>query len=310
MTMMKDAGLDSRFIELRDDTGSSAWIAPGLGGWLVRYRRALDAREPVDVLHFSQEVVDRYPREMYAGNPILFPMVSYNHLPGREHHYEVGGRVYSMGQHGFARRMPWSILSREPDRLTMELRDTPATLAQYPFAFQMRFEYRLAGGRLHGSQRVVNLSESVMPFSTGIHPYFAVPIRKGGDRSKCYAQVPAGTQLFTSDHGASFTSEPFPARRLPVAEDVAHSLFFADLAQRELAIVDEVAGLASVLNYEAAPRHRYAVLWARSVDAPFYCLEPWTALPNSFNRAGNGDLVALAPGEAMDAAFWMDQRSL
>ena len=66
------------FATLTDTDGTIAVIAPELGGWMLRYARKTQKHGLVDALHFSQAVVDRYPREMYAGIPILFPLVSKN----------------------------------------------------------------------------------------------------------------------------------------------------------------------------------------------------------------------------------------
>ena len=96
-----------QLVTLRDSSGAKAVVAPDLGAWLLRYTRHLPELGFVEGLYFSQEVVDRYPNQMYAGNPLLFPQVSYSHLPGKEHHYQINGQVYSLPQHGFARRSKW-----------------------------------------------------------------------------------------------------------------------------------------------------------------------------------------------------------
>ena len=128
----------AEIISLTDDTGASASVAPGLGGWLLRYARPVSGRGVVEAIHFSQAVVDRYPKEMWAGNPLLFPMVSFNHLPGREHHYLWQGAEYALPQHGFARRVPWKVAARDDSTVTMELTDSEVTRAGYPFSFRHR----------------------------------------------------------------------------------------------------------------------------------------------------------------------------
>ena len=92
-----------QLITLRDGS-AKAVIAPELGAWLLRYTRRLPELGAIDALYFAQEVVDRYPNKMYAGNPLLFPQVSFSHLPGKEHHYAIDGKIFALPQHGFARR--------------------------------------------------------------------------------------------------------------------------------------------------------------------------------------------------------------
>src|SRR5258708_38506947 len=82
------------FVSLQDADGTIALVAPELGGWLLRYARPMRNHGLVDALHFSQAVVDRFPREMYAGSPILFPLVSNNHVGDNEHHYLWNDHLY------------------------------------------------------------------------------------------------------------------------------------------------------------------------------------------------------------------------
>ena len=300
---------EAKFIHLRDAEGSLAVIAPELGGWLLRYARRTTQHGLVDALHFGQAVVDRYPKEMWAGNPLLFPMVSFNHLPGREHHYAWAGREFELGQHGFGRRSAWSVVARSESALTMELADSEATRAVYPFAFRHRVTYRLDGGRLHYEQTVENRGAAPMPFSTGIHPYFQVPLTPRGERDRCFVRLPACEHLTADARYEHFSAAAQPARELSVAQDASGTLFLGGFAQRELALVDPASGLEIILNWQAAPQHRFCALWSRTADAPFYCLEPWTALPNSFTRAQPGEVVVLAAGETFRAAMWMELRA-
>src|SRR5688500_18879529 len=164
-----------QLITLRDGSDAKAVIAPELGAWLLRYSRHLPGLGYVDALYFAQEIVDRYPNQMYAGNPLLFPQVSFSHLPGKEHHYEIDGKTFALPQHGFARRSKWKVIDWSESRVTMELLDSDATRGAYPFAFRSEVTYELGDGRLNFRQLVENRGDVVMPFSTGIHPYLPVP---------------------------------------------------------------------------------------------------------------------------------------
>ena len=298
------------FVTLADTDGAGALVAPGLGGWLLRYTRRLPKHGTVEALHFSPAVVDHYPREMYAGNPVLFPLVSFNHLPEADHCYEWQGHRFEMPQHGFARRSLWTVVEQSACAVTMELVDTQTTRASYPFAFCHRLTYRLAGGRLHGEQSITNRAGKPMPFSTGFHPYFAVPLTPRGRRADCFVVVPDCRRLTMHGRGDHFTAKPFLAQNWSVSEDVSATLFLADLRKRELVLVDPVSELEVVLNWEGAPQHRFVAFWSRSPAEPFYCLEPWTALSNAFTRVKDHELVVLEPGRTFAAAFWMELREI
>ena len=298
-------------ITLTDATGATAVIAPELGGWLLRYARPLPPHGLVEALHFSQAIVDRYPREMYAGNPVLFPLVSSNRVGDREHCYEWEGRVFELPQHGFARRTKWTAIAQAADSVTLELADTEATRAVYPFTFRHCLTYRLAGGRLHWEQVIENRSPNVLPFGTGFHPYFQVPLTARSERAACFVDVPAARRMTPVGRYDQFAGKPFPAQNWSVAADVADTLFLSDLQKRELSLVDPGSELEVVLNWEEAPQFRHAALWSKTTDAPFYCLEPWTSLPNAFTRhARDRDLVLLEPQQSFRAAMWMEVRPM
>ena len=59
------------------------------------------------------------------------------------------------------------------------------------------------------------------------------------------------------------------------------------------------------LNFADSPMHRFVALWSQSTFAPFYCIEPWTALPNSFRRA-NSELILLGHGKRFEAGMRID----
>jgi galactose mutarotase-like enzyme len=242
---------------------------------------------------------------MWAGNPLLFPLVSHNRVGANAHHYAWGGRVFPMPQHGFARRVAWEAVERSATAVTLQLTDSPVLRESYPFRFKHWLTYRLDAGRLHWDQVIENRSEVPMPFSTGVHPYLSVPLTPKGRRADCYVEIPEARRLTAIGEFDRFEAAPFPAQHWSVAQDVSGTMFLTELLKHELALVDPASGLRVVLNWEEAPQHRFVALWSRATDAPFYCLEPWTALPNSFLRA-DGELIVLQPGQSFRAAKWMD----
>lgn len=302
---------EKNFITLTDSDGATAVVAPELGGWLLRYARKTPKHGLVEALHFSQAIVDRHPREMHAGIPVLFPLVSNNRVGDKEHHYEWNRKLYEMPQHGFARRSKWSVREQSASSLTMELMDSDATRASYPFAFRFCLTYRLGQGRLHWEQVIENRSGEPMPFSTGVHPYFALPLTAKSERDACFVEIPEAKRLMPVGKFERFTAEPFPAQNWSVGEDVAGTMFLTDLKKHELILIDPASELELVFNFEEAPQHRFVAVWSKSTGEPFYCLEPWTALPNSFSRQNRDhELILLDPQKTFRAAMWMELRPM
>lgn len=290
--------------------GSQAVVAPELGAWLLRYARPMPRHGRVEALHFSQAVVDRYPRQMWAGSPILFPLVSNNRVGNQEHHYAWNDRLFEMPQHGFARRSKWAVTNQAADAVTMELADNENTRTMYPFSFRQCLSYRLAQGRLSWEQVIENRSAEPMPFATGFHPYLRIPMTGQSRREDCFVEIPAAKRATAVENWARYTLRPFPAQNWSVQEDVAGTMFLTDLKKPELVLVDPINELEVVLNFEDAPKHRFVALWSPSPEQPFYCLEPWTAFPNAFSRLKDHELIVLEPNQTFRAAMWMELRPM
>ncbi|PYK99612.1 MAG: hypothetical protein DME19_08065 [Verrucomicrobia bacterium] len=94
-------------------------------------------------------------------------------------------------------------------------------------------------------------------------------------------------------------------------EEVADTMFLTDLKKQELILIDPVSELEVGFNFEEAPQHRFVAIWSRTTNEPFYCLEPWTALPNSFSRQSKDhELILLEPQKTFRAAMWMELRPM
>lgn len=298
----------SACVEIRDQTGAMAQVLPELGGWLVRYQRPLPGHGLVEALHHDDAVIARYPREMWAGSPLLFPIVSYNHVPGADHHYPWAGQNHPMPAHGFARKTPWKVTAQETDQVQLEFTDSDATRAMFPFAFRYRLTYRLQEGRLHWQQVIENFSSESMPFGVGFHPYLPMPLSAGSKRSDCVIRIPRATRFNPIGRGDAYFSEPFPEQELPATVDTGATLLLGNLRSQELALVYRAARLEVVVNWEGAPAYRFCALWSRTPSENFYCLEPWTCLPNAFSRPDDRELQILAPGQSFQASMWMEVR--
>lgn len=301
---------EKKMMTIADGNGATAVIAPELGGWLLRYTRELPKHGAVEALHCTQAVIDRYPREMYSGNPILFPLVSNNRVGDQEHHYEWNGQVHEMPQHGFGRRLKWTVAAQTADSLTMELTDNESTRVNYPFAFRQRLTYRLVQGRLHWEQVIENTGAEPMPFSTGFHPYFQIPLTAKSEREACFIEIPEAKRLTPVGRFDRFAPKPFPGQNWSVQEDVVDTLFLTDLKKPEVVLVDPASELEVVYNFADAPQHRFLALWSKSPETPFYCIEPWTALPNSFSRVKDHELIVLEPQKTFRAAMWLELRPM
>lgn len=107
--------------------------------------------------------------DYWAGrNPILFPQVTSN--PDKT--LKINGVKYQTGNHGFARAEVFSLIDQKEDELTLGIKETENTLAQYPYKFELSVNYKLVKNTVEITYAIKNNDDKDMPFGFGLHPAF------------------------------------------------------------------------------------------------------------------------------------------
>ena len=260
----------------------TAWIevVPARGGIIKRWVVAQQ-----DVLYMDEARFADLSLSIRGGIPILFPICG--NLPGNT--YTVNRQTYRLKQHGFARDLPWAVLTQTDTSLVLGLVSSDETRAVYPFDFKLQLTYQLQGPQLQIQQQLTNPGHTPMPFSIGFHPYFQVT-----DKSGLTFEIPA-TQLL--DHQTQQRS-PYPGHlNLEVPElDVA--LF--PVSGPRAAMRDRQSGRAIELTY--SPDFTTVVVWTVE-GKPYVCLEPWTAQRNALNTGV--DLLTVPPGQTWNGSIML-----
>lgn len=231
--------------------------------------------------------------------PWLFPVVGA--LAGGA--VTVDGRRYPMGQHGFARDLPFALVERRDDAVLMRLTDSPETRAQYPFPFRLDIAAHLHPTGLDFEVTVANPGEVPLPYALGFHPAFPWPFA-GGERAKGggYAvafEVPERPFAPKVGEGGLLLRDeqpvPFDGDTLPLDPAIFTEAFVLRNAKSR---VMRFTGPGKTIRMEAEDFPHLAV-WTKPT-APFLSLECWTG---HADWAGfSGELAArdsqrlLAPG--------------
>lgn len=240
--------------------------------------------------------------------PILFPIVG--RLAGDQ--LVHSGRAYTMNQHGFARDMAFSWVSRGDDGCVLALSDCEATRARYPFAFRFELSYQARGALLEMIFRVVNTGDAVLPCSFGAHPAFRWPLQPGlakeayaltfdTEETGCLRGVVGG--LLTEADRAN----PVFDRRLALREELFadDALIFSEVASRSVRYAaDGEPGLT--VSWEGFPQ---LGIWSRA-GGDFVCIEPWCGMasPVGFDGefADKPWIVKVPVGEVREAVVRME----
>ena len=211
--------------------------------------------------------------------PILFPIV------GRlkDNTYRIKDRTYFMTQHGFARDLPFALISSGDDYFSFRLTSNEETLAKYPFEFELVVSYKLEGTSLQVIYGVRNASSETMYFSIGAHPGFNWPLRPDQETAEDYVvefSSPETVDLLLIEEGLiSNEGKPFLKNEssFPLSEDLfaKDALVFQGLQSEKLALRSLKTDKFVEMEIEGFP---YLGIWSQRGSAPFVCFEPWFGL--------------------------------
>ncbi len=244
-------------------------------------------------------------------SPVLFPFV------GRltDNSYKYAGKTYPMGIHGFAAAFEFSVVERSADRLTLELRDCPATLEQYPCAFSLQITYALEATALLVRYRVENRDSKTMAFGIGGHPGFNVPLTAGESFEDYELEFACACQPDRVEFSPALyitgRDRTYPLRQDRFL-DLDHGLFDEDAVvlknmAREVTLRSRISGRGVTVCYPDMP---YLGIWhSPRTDAPYVCIEPWSSLPSRQSVVEEfsckSDLIHLAPGKCYETLWSM-----
>ncbi|MFQ3617328.1 MAG: aldose epimerase [Cyanobacteriota bacterium] len=256
-------------------------VVPERGGIITRW--SVQGR---DILYLDEARFADPSLSVRGGVPILFPICG--NLPNNA--YTYNGQTYLLKQHGFARDLPWQVTHTEAlDRasITINLSSSDYTRSLYPFEFSLDFTYILEGNRLVLQQQITNSGNTIMPFSLGLHPYFAV-----SDKARLDFDIPS-TQYVdqrTQETHAYMDGFDFNQDEIDV--------LFRKLAFQSATVEDFRQNLKLRLDFDDP--YRMLVFWTLK-GKDFYCLEPWTGPRNALNTGDH--LIELAPGGTVRTSF-------
>ena len=166
----------------------------------------------------DRDVLDPYPVDRMCDGGHGAPLIPWpNRLADGQ--YTFDGTRYQTALtepdkhnaiHGFLRWRPWHAVEQRDDRLTMATTLFP--MQGYPFALDMRIEYRLGDGGLTVATSATNIGDKAAPYGCGQHPYLS----PGSELvDGCTLRLEADTRILTDSE-----------RQLPIgSESVAGTPF-------------------------------------------------------------------------------------
>ena len=238
---------------LDNNSSNRLRIVPERGGLITQWNH-----QGQEILYFDLERFKQSNKSIRGGIPILFPICG--NLPGDC--FSIPQGEFFLKQHGFARNLPWIMgLLENKDGFYLKLSSNKDTRSQFPYEFIIQIEICPTINSLDFHIFIENLGEEVMPFSFGLHPYFAIndlqKVAFEGLPEKCFDHSKSlvdqtENQLKAIHKGVDFLTEPLGLVSL-----------INLITGRRISLINE-------------PPMNLTVVWS---DPPrkMLCIEPWTS---------------------------------
>ena len=235
----------------------------------------------------------------FYGCPLLFPFAGrvWEKTKGPGFWQSEDEGVFAMQPHGFAHtELSWEAESSTPSSVVLKTSSTPKTYKEYfPFHFELFLEILLKENRLEMNLRIhanVN-NKSPMPVAPGWHCFFqATPQEQMENNleiklpSQCYHSV--------TTEGNAGQREIFPSDlqqgngkhiRLNQTHYLTKNGIVGPLQTPSFLISSPSRpGLDCTWKMEDSTCDYFAVLWRKESEKDFFCVEPWTSLPDAPSR--------------------------
>ncbi|MCD0473859.1 aldose 1-epimerase family protein [Flavobacterium sp. EDS] len=214
-------------------------------------------------------------------SPILFPIVG----TLKNNTYSINNISYHLPRHGFARDMEFNLVSKTDESAVFSIQSNDETLKIYPFKFELQIIHTLIDSQLDIQYKVINKTNSKMPFSIGAHPAIALPENFKDYVLEFERKEILEYSLLENDLISNKT------KQLETKEGQIHldyslfendALIFKSLESHSLTISENNTPYVKV-DFSDFPS---LGIWTKE-NAPFICIEPWFGYSDTPENSGN-----------------------
>ena len=261
-----------------DNGRARAELAPSAGARLMRW--SVNGRP---VLHWPADADWSAPAKIRGGNPLLFPLIARTFLDGKIGFWRgPDGVVRPAPMHGLVRAAEFATVEQDERRIVMRTAWDDSMAEAWPFPFVFAVEYGLEDTALAVAFTVENTGAEAMPYSVGNHFYFAVPA------AERYAWELQGKFRSFARQGTDGEIDAVAEAPRMLSDPAMVDLFHLGPPEDGVVLrqMNDGREVAFALPCDAAgPNPWYAVTtWTESARSDFYCVEPWTALPDAVHN--------------------------
>ncbi len=277
------------------------------GGELISFK--LDGEERI---HQGENCKDENGRVYWKRHsPILFPIVGKLKM----NRTIIGGRVYEMYQHGFARDMDFEPITKLDNFHSYVLKSNKNTNSKYPYDFELYTTYRLDENKLTTIYRVINTSPVNMPFGIGGHPAFKIDLdelQKGNYYLEFEENEDKIHFLYLVDGliGIDYAKNIIKDKKIIELDSKTFNndaIIMKGLTSHKISLKNKASGKTLLtMDFTDFP---YLALWSKP-NAPFLCIEPWYSTADNVKSTGvftqKQDIILLKPKETFECKYTVE----
>ena len=267
--------------------------------------------ELTSFMHKNVEYIHQpSPLDWNRSAPFLFPNIGA--LKNKVTY--IDDKEYTLPKHGFLRDLELTLIAKTNNSLMFMAKDSPETLAVYPYHFNMTITYTLAGDELSCSIELINPSTTPLYFNFGLHPAFRVPLFNN-ERFEDYLiefQNPVTCSMPTVDLSNGLVDYEKVSRTFKKVKTLP--LNYADY-QNDALIIDKFKdhhislynpSTNKGIDFTFKPFKTLGIWTPNHVKANFICLEPWNGCADNYNSRNfidKKDIIELEGKGVWTASF-------
>lgn len=227
--------------------------------------------------------------------PILFPIVGVL----KDGEAESAEGTISLARHGLARLNQFEVVEKSDSSVTLQLKSTEETRMSYPYDFELKLIFSVAGDTLTQTYEITNPANVVLPFTLGAHPAFNIPIPSVEATSLDQYHL-LFTRSWTS-YGPSITDEGLcdyttPQRLIVDSDTLSLSWELID-REKTITLEDVPDRRITLATSTEAPSEAHGIqmdfegfdylgIWSAAPGCPFVALEPWCGIADTVDCDG------------------------
>ena len=244
-------------------------------------------------------------------SPVLFPIVG----KLKKNQTMIGGRIFEMHQHGFARDMEFEPITKLDNFHSYVLKSDKYTLARYPYDFELYNTYRTEGTKLTTIYKVINTGVINLPFGIGGHPAFQIDVNDLND-GNYYFEFEEDEEkihfLYLIDGliGTEYAKNPMESKRIIRLDRNTFkndAIIMKGITSKKISLINKRIGKKILtMDFTGFP---YLALWSKP-GAPFVCIEPWYSTADTVKSTGvftqKHDIISLRPNECFECKYTVE----